>query len=83
MALSLHAEERAALRLTAAPVAIRGAGFQPLSYRDIREAAINGVIPAHQRNNIWHFFDRDVGAIAKALNLPRLAKPARHPACAA
>ena len=72
--MSQSTKDRAPVRLTSAPVVIRANGFVPVDYRMIREAAINGMIPAHQRNGIWHFYPEDAGQIVKALKLPRLAK---------
>jgi hypothetical protein len=42
-------DDRIAHRLTALPVALRGAGFEPVDYLMIRAAAVNGLILAHQR----------------------------------
>jgi hypothetical protein len=64
--------DRVERRLTALPVTIRqrGADDVPL-YAKLRERAISGVFPAHQRNNIWHFFEDDVDLIIAALAAER------------
>ncbi len=60
-------------RLTAVPTLLRDAGFQPPSYRHLRDAAVDGKIPARQINSIWHADPRDLHAIAMALELDRVA----------
>jgi len=70
----MHTEasiDRPPLRLTSFPGVARDEGFVPIDYRLIRDAAINGVIPAHQRRGIWHFYAEDTRAIATALRLVR------------
>ena len=59
-------------RLTSLPAAMRarGADDVPL-YTRLRERAISGVFPAHQRNNIWHFYQDDVDTIIAALAVDR------------
>jgi len=63
--------DRRPIRLTSLPAIIRDEGFIPIDYRLIRDAAVNGVIPAHQRRGIWHFFVEDIRAITTALRLVR------------
>jgi hypothetical protein len=59
-------------RLTSLPAAMRarGADDVPL-YPRLRERAISGLFPAHQRNNIWHFFEEDVDVIIAILAADR------------
>ena len=64
-------DERVPIRLTGSPGVLRAEGYTPVDYRLIRDAAINGRIPAHQRNSIWHFYREDTAAIAAALRLVR------------
>jgi hypothetical protein len=59
------------IRLTALPALIRAAGFVPIDYRLIRDAAINQRIPAHQHNGFWMFQPKDLEEIARGLRLPR------------
>jgi hypothetical protein len=61
-----------AVRLTSLPGICRDEGYDPVDYRLIRDAAINGRIPAHQRNSIWHFYREDTAEIATALRLARI-----------
>ena len=75
-----HSDDRVPVRLTSLPAAIKAAGYQPVEYRLIRETAINAIIPAHQRQGIWHYYAEDAGEIVKVLKLPRLAKPVRRKA---
>jgi hypothetical protein len=59
-------------RLTALPTLLRAEGFVAVpEYRSIREIALNGGFPAQQQNNIWHWNEADLPAIAKALGLER------------
>jgi hypothetical protein len=54
-------------RLTRLPADLRARGFEPPEYRYLREAATNGLIRAHQINNIWHYEPEDLASIEKAL----------------
>jgi hypothetical protein len=54
-------------RLTRLSADLRARGFEPPDYRYLREAAVNGVIRAHQVNNIWHYDPEDLANIEKAL----------------
>ncbi len=65
-----------AIRLTGLPAALQEEGYITPDYRVMREAAVNGLFPAHQRRGIWHFHPADLPAIAAAL---RLATPAPRP----
>jgi hypothetical protein len=62
-------DERIPLRLTLLPATLKAEGYTPIDYRLIREAAINGVFPAHQKSGNWQFFQDDVVGIATALRL--------------
>ena len=59
-------------RLTGLPAVLRAAGFLALpSYRKMRDGALDGLIPAQQRNGYWYYNEADVPAIARALDLER------------
>jgi hypothetical protein len=59
-------------RLTALPAAMRARGVDDIPlYPRLRERAISGLFPAHQRNNIWHYYEGDVDAIITALAADR------------
>jgi hypothetical protein len=58
--MTANDHDRVAIRLTSSPVFLREEGFVPIDYRLIRDAAVNGTIPAHQRNSIWHFYRDDL-----------------------
>jgi hypothetical protein len=63
-------------RLTNLPTTIVEHGYElpaPYDHRMTRDKAINREIPAHQRNGIWHFYPRDIPAIAQALRLKKAA----------
>jgi hypothetical protein len=54
-------------RLTRLSAELRARGYEPPDYRYLREMAVNGVIRAHQVNNIWHYEPEDLASIEKAL----------------
>lgn len=60
-------QQKLANRLTKFPGEARARGVDCIPYRTLREQAVNGLIPAHQRNNIWHFYEDDVDRIIAAL----------------
>jgi hypothetical protein len=69
--MAADAEDRIPIRLTGLSGVLRAEGYTPVDYLLMRDAAINGRIPAHQRNTIWHFYREDAAAIATGLRLAR------------
>ena len=58
------------LPLTDLPAALIEAGFEPIRYRAIYEAALDARIPATRgRNGRWSFNPQDLGQIAERLGL--------------
>jgi len=64
-------QQNPANQLTKFPGEARARGVDCIPYRHLREQAVNGLIPAHQRNGIWHYYDRDTDAIIAALMADR------------
>jgi hypothetical protein len=60
---------KTAARLSGLPARLRKRGFASPSGRILRDRAVDGVIPAHQVNYIWHYYEEDEDAIIAALRL--------------
>jgi hypothetical protein len=60
---------KTAVRLTGLAARLRERGLASPSGRILRDRAVDGVIPAHQVNYIWHYYEEDEDAIIAALRL--------------
>jgi hypothetical protein len=63
--------------LTEVPTALRKRGFEPPPYRHIRDAAVDGKIPAFKINRVWHFMLSDLPKIERALTKMRAEHAAK------
>lgn len=68
--------DRIAQKLTTLPLALRQEGFEPVPYRHLYYAAIDGVFPAQQIGAVWHWCPDDLTAIARVLKLKRARREA-------
>jgi hypothetical protein len=55
-------------RLTSFPVAARARGAVCPIYRSLRDLAVDGKLPAHQRNGVWHYYEEDMDVMIAALS---------------
>jgi hypothetical protein len=63
-------------RLSLLPRQLRDEGYDVPTYRNLREAALDGIFDARQRRGLWYYQQSHSAEIARALGLRKRGEPA-------